>query len=44
MFDAGYPEPAYMGSAALIAVVKDDKLYVANIGHSKALILRQDGT
>ena len=35
-----------MGSCALVAVVHNNKLYVANAGDSKAVILRkkQDGT
>jgi serine/threonine protein phosphatase PrpC len=40
-FDKGYPSTAYVGSCALVAVVKDNKLYVANAGDSKAALLRQ---
>jgi pyruvate dehydrogenase phosphatase len=40
-FDKGYPKIAYVGSCALIAVVKDNKLYVANAGDSKAVLLRK---
>jgi len=38
-FDKGYPATAYVGSCALVAVVKDNKLYVANAGDSKAALL-----
>ena len=40
-FDKGFPKVAYVGSCALVAVVKDNKLYVANAGDSKAVLLRQ---
>ena len=45
-FEMGFPKVAYVGSCALIAVVKDNKLYVANAGDSKAALLRKkdDGT
>jgi pyruvate dehydrogenase phosphatase len=45
-FDKGFPKVAYVGSCALVAVVKDNKLYVANAGDSKAALLRKkpDGT
>lgn len=45
-FEMGYPSVAYVGSCALVAVVKDNKLYVANAGDSKAALLRKkaDGT
>ena len=39
-FEAGYPQVAYMGSTALVALVHDNKLFVANAGHSKAVLLR----
>jgi pyruvate dehydrogenase phosphatase len=39
-FDKGFPKVAYVGSCALVAVVKDNKLYVANAGDSKAVLLR----
>ena len=41
-FEAGYPQTAYMGSTALVAIVHDNKLYVANAGHSKAVLLRRN--
>jgi len=31
-----------MGSTALVALVHDNKLYVANAGHSKAVLLREE--
>lgn len=42
----GYPKVAYVGSCALVAIVKDNKLYVANAGDSKGVLLRRkdDGT
>lgn len=40
-FDKGFPKIAYVGSCALVAVVKDNKLYVANAGDSKAVLLRK---
>ena len=40
-FNMGFPKVAYVGSCALIAVVKDNKLYVANAGDSKAALLRK---
>jgi pyruvate dehydrogenase phosphatase len=42
----GYPKVAYVGSCALVAIVKDNKLYVANAGDSKGVLLRrkEDGT
>jgi serine/threonine protein phosphatase PrpC len=42
-YKAGFPKTAYVGSCALIAVVVDDKLYVANCGDSKAVLLRAKG-
>ena len=39
----GFPKSAYVGSCALIAIVVDNKLYVANSGDSKAVLLRQKG-
>lgn len=45
-FHNGFPKAAYMGSCALIAVVHNNKLYVANAGDSKACVLSKmtDGT
>lgn len=40
-FDKGFPGVAYVGSCALVAVVKDNKLYVANAGDCKAALLRK---
>ena len=40
-FENGFPKTAYVGSCALIAVVIDDKLYVANSGDCKGVLLRQ---
>lgn len=46
VFDKGYPKVAYVGSCALVAVVHDNKVYIANAGDSKGVILRknEDGT
>lgn len=41
-FDSGYPTTAYTGSCALVAVVIDNKLYVANTGDCKGVLLRRD--
>ena len=40
MFDKGFPTAAYVSSTALIALVRDNKLYIANAGDSKAVLLR----
>jgi serine/threonine protein phosphatase PrpC len=40
-FDKGFPKSAYVGSCALIAIVHNNKLYVANAGDSKGVILRK---
>jgi pyruvate dehydrogenase phosphatase len=40
-FEKGYPKSAYVGSCALIAVVHDNKLFVANAGDCKAVMLRR---
>lgn len=40
-FTMGYPKIAYVGSCALVTVIKDNKLYVANAGDSKAVLLRK---
>ena len=40
-FEKGFAVPAYVSSTALIAIVSDGKLYVANAGDSKAVLLRK---
>ena len=40
-FDMGFAKVAYVGSCALIAVIKDNKAYIANAGDSKAALLRE---
>ena len=40
-FTHGFAKTAYVGSCAIIAVVIDNKLYIANAGDSKAVLLRQ---
>jgi serine/threonine protein phosphatase PrpC len=39
-FNAGFPKSAYVGSCALVAVVVDNKLYVANSGDCKGVLIR----
>ena len=39
-FHGGYPHAARVGSCALVPVVRDNKVYVANAGDSKAAIIR----
>ena len=45
-FNAGYAKTAYVGSCALVAVVHGNKLYVANAGDCKGVLLKKqsDGT
>jgi len=40
-FNNGYPKTAYVGACALIAIVHDNKLYVANAGDCKGVLLRK---
>lgn len=40
-FEGGFPKAAYVGSCALVSIVVDNKLYVANAGDSKAVLIRQ---
>ena len=40
-YDKGFPKSAYVGSCALVALVHNNKLYVANAGDCKAVILRK---
>jgi len=40
-FKLGYPKVAYTGACALVAIVHDDKLYVANAGDCKGTVLRK---
>ena len=42
-FHGGFPKAAYVGSCALVTLVHNNKLYVANAGDSKAALLRQNG-
>jgi len=41
-FRAGFPKTAYVGSCALVAIIHGNKLFVANAGDSKGIILRQN--
>lgn len=45
-FEKGFPKSAYVGSCALVVVVHNNKLYIANAGDSKASLLRkkEDGS
>jgi pyruvate dehydrogenase phosphatase len=40
-FEGGFPKAAYVGSCALTTIIHDNKLYVANAGDSKAVLLRK---
>ena len=40
-FHGGFAKAAYVGSCALISIVHNNKLYVANAGDSKAALLRR---
>jgi len=40
-FHGGFPKAAYVGSCALVSIIHDNKLYVANAGDSKAALLRK---
>lgn len=40
-YKLGFPQSAYVGSCALVAVVKGDKVYVANSGDCKGVIMRK---
>jgi len=40
-FHGGFPKAAYVGSCALVSIVHNNKLYVANAGDSKAALLRK---
>lgn len=40
-FEKGFAQPAYASSTALVAIVSDGKLFVANSGDSKAVLLRK---
>lgn len=40
-FENGFPKTAYVGACALIAVVHNNKLYVANSGDCKGVLLRK---
>ena len=42
-FDKGFAKPAYTSSTALVAIIKDDKIYIANAGDSKAVLIRNMG-
>ena len=40
-FHAGFPKAASVGACALVSIVHGNKVYVANAGDSKAVMLRQ---
>ena len=40
-FDGGFPKAAYVGSCALVTVVTNNKVYIANAGDCKAMVLRK---
>lgn len=39
-FKGGFPKAGYVGSCALVSIVHNNKLYVANAGDSKAALMR----
>lgn len=41
-FDKGFPASAYVGSCALVTVIHNNKIYVANAGDCKACVLRKN--
>lgn len=41
-FSLGFAQTAYVGACALIAIVHDNKLYVANAGDCKGVLLGID--
>ena len=46
-FDKGFAQVGYASTTALVVIIRDNKLFVANAGDSKAVLLRQkpeDGT
>ena len=40
-FDKGFAQTAYVSSTALVVLVVNNKLFVANCGDSKAVLLRE---
>ena len=40
-FDYGFSQPSYVSSTALVVLVMNDKVFVANCGDSKAVLLSQ---
>ena len=42
-FDKGFPQTAYVSSTALVVLIFNNKLFVANCGDSKAILLSQSG-
>ena len=45
-FKGGFAKAGYVGSCALVSIVHENKVYVANAGDSKAVLIRRtpDGT
>ena len=41
-YNIGFPSVARVGTCALTALVKDDKLYSANLGDCKGIIVNID--
>jgi len=41
-FEKGFAQTAYVSSTALVVLVCNNKLYVANCGDSKAVLLRKE--
>ena len=40
-FQSGFAKTAYVGSCALVAIVHDNKLFVANAGDCKGVLLKK---
>lgn len=41
-FPLGYPKTAYVGACALVAIVHDEKLFIANAGDCKGVLLSKN--
>ena len=41
-FEVGFPKAGYVGSWALVAVIKGDKLFIAQAGDSEAVLIRRN--
>ena len=39
-FKAGFPQPAYVSTTALVSMISGNKVYVANAGDSRACVIK----